>query len=94
MTYPKAMPIVEVEWLDSAAKGRWSTPEQYREAIGESPLVCRSAGYLFIKNRVRVGLVQSQNATGDVMDLIDIPRSVVRSIRVLAPAAKKKEVKL
>ncbi len=84
MSWPKPMPIVEVEWVDSVRHGGWSSPEQYAKGIGEGK-DCRTAGYLFRKDRksICVALNQGTSDDGSICDMMEIPRSAVRSIRVI-----------
>ncbi len=91
MAWPKPMPIVEVEWVDSTSHGSWSTPELYQDRIRGYGLLCRSAGYLFAKDRERVVVLQSQGLSGNICDAMQIPRSAVRSIRVIEKPKRSKQ---
>lgn len=76
--------LVEVEWTDSASRGRWDSLENYKE---ERPARCKTAGYLVVKDRTRVIVALSQGDThaliSTVLDAITIPRGCVTRIRRL-----------
>jgi hypothetical protein len=92
MAWPKAMSIVEVEWIDSNSEGGWSSVEQYlKSATAGDTLACRSTGYLFHKDKRSLTLVQSQSQkSGYVADSITIPRFAVKSLRVIDKPPKGK----
>jgi hypothetical protein len=84
MPQPKfpAAHLVEVDWTDSASRGRWDTIENYKKEV---PALCRSAGYLIVKNDRVVILLQTQsiNTLNDALDAITIPRGCITRIRRL-----------
>jgi hypothetical protein len=69
-------PLVEVEWSDAHSVSGWDTPARYRSA---GPAVCRSVGYLLLRDRDRLVLM----TTGDVADGLAIPACAVRRVRRL-----------
>ena len=86
MGWPKSMPIVEVEWIDSSSGcSTWRFPEDQ----DVDALPCKTAGYLLKKDRKSVVIFQSQASSGHVADSMTIPRSCVKEIRVLAKAGRK-----
>jgi len=83
MAFPKSVPIVEVEWIDSASGANtWNILESHADQL--KPLPCKSAGYLVRKDREAVSIMQSQSVSGQYTDAMTIPRSCVRKITVLA----------
>lgn len=79
--------LVEVEWEDSASTHGWRDPEDATKASGLA--CCRTAGYLLSIDRKSVRVVQSKhdlkrdpNNLMLVAEVIAIPRSVIRKIRV------------
>jgi hypothetical protein len=80
------MPIALVAWEDSRSLGGWHTPDQWREQLAEGLIECRSVGYVLHQDETRLVLAQSQGRSGEVADCLDIPRSAVRSVRVLEEA--------
>jgi hypothetical protein len=74
--------LVEVDWVDSASRGRWDSLENYRNEVTAK---CRSAGYLITKNKRVVILLQTQsvNTMNDALDSITIPRGCITRIRHL-----------
>ena len=75
----RKLPIVEVEWKDANAGGGWRSREEYEK---QRPSACRTAGYLLVRNRQHVIIIQSQDNKG-VADSITIPRSEITSIKRL-----------
>jgi hypothetical protein len=79
----KLGPIVEVQWVDSTAHTNW---QRTGEAIGrlEGGLEqIRTVGYLLRRNRSYLAVAQSCGSYDHVDAIMQIPRSVVRSLRVL-----------
>lgn len=72
--------IVEVEWVDSAARGHWDSIEEYRK---HDIVTCRTAGYLLKKNKRAVTIIQSQHAESGLSDAMAIPMRAVTRIRRL-----------
>ncbi len=79
MSWPKAMPVVEVEWIDSWAHGGWQDPED----VDGTPLKCRSVGYLLKNGPNTVVLALSQHEGGSVGDVLTIPSRCVTELRTL-----------
>jgi hypothetical protein len=71
--------VYEVEWVDSCAHHGW------RDEDEEFPVsFCRTSGYLIHRDKTRVTIASSQDATsGHVSDIITIPRSAIRKVRRL-----------
>jgi len=83
MKYEKKWPlkhIIEVEWIDSAVKGRWQAKAEYEKC---QPSLCRTAGYLLVKDEKRIVILQSNSNDGDVCDSMTIPLVCVKHIRRL-----------
>jgi hypothetical protein len=80
-TFPEST-LVEVDWVDSASRGRWDSLENYKR---EQTAHCRSAGYMIVKNTKCVILLQTQgcNTVHDALDAITIPRGCIQRIRRL-----------
>lgn len=83
MSWPKPMPIVEVEWIDSMQHGGWRTDGEWANTLGPDSLSCRSSGYLYHDDEHSMTIMQSQAANGSLADAIEIPRIAVQSVRVL-----------
>ena len=73
----KKLSVYQVDWMDSASRGKWGGYDEYRE---EEPLKVSSVGYLIKRNRTCVLLVQTFNETGGLSDSIVIPRGCIQSI--------------
>lgn len=89
MAWPKAMPIVEVVWIDSTATERWITLEEMNAALDDDTLECRSAGYLLRDQDDRITILLSQSSCGNVANAITIPRSAIRKMSVLKSSTKR-----
>lgn len=72
--------IVEVDWTDSSSVGRWKSREEY---LAYDPLMCRSVGYLLVKDKRKVTLLQSLAEHGDMADATVIPRACITRMRRL-----------
>lgn len=73
---------VEVEWRDSASRGGWRTPDDYKRANAVGPI--RSMGYLLTQTKDIVQVAQTQSAmNGDISDVMTIPRENVLRIKRL-----------
>lgn len=83
MAWPKPMPIVEVEWIDSSSRGRWHDPEDVDAWLDGLDLACRSVGYLYRESEDRVVVVQSQAAVDSVAETLIIPRVVITGMTTL-----------
>ncbi len=84
MPWPKPMPIVEVEWVDSIVRTGWRTTEDYNTSIdARDDVTNRTAGYLYRADKRVVCVVLSQGMTGNICDMMEIPRSTVRSLRII-----------
>ena len=86
-SWPKAMPIVEIEWIDSSGASGWQSPEDAQKCNISQ---CRSAGYLLRKTKTAITIVQNMADVGLVDMQMDIPIVAVKSIRVLEKARKVK----
>lgn len=84
MVWPKAMPIVEVDWIDSSATHGWVAVDSLTESLDRpDAMLCKSAGYLFRDDAVSVVLVLGQTSEHHCDSSIQIPRCAVRSVRTL-----------
>jgi len=69
---------VEVTWHDANSEAGWITLEAAKELL---PQLCKSLGYLLVKDEVAVILVQSvQEGNDDVGDALCIPTECVLNI--------------
>lgn len=74
--------LVEVEWTDSCTEGGWNSHSAYLDRA--QPTICRSIGYLLVKTKEKVVVVQTMSlSTGHVSDSMAIPIVAVRKIRFL-----------
>ena len=69
------LPLVEVEWIDSATRDGWGSIAEHTDP---APLVCRTAGYLLVQDDKKVVIAHSQHEDGDVCGSMTIPRVAVR----------------
>jgi len=81
----RALPLVEVEWVDSCADAGWRAAK--KERTDHPDLRCATAGYLFEERRGYVKIAQSLSAHDSVDNLMAIPRSAIRKITRLGPQA-------
>ena len=86
MAWPKAMPIVEVVWIDSSHIQRWQSVEELERELDNDGLECRTTGYLFRDQEDRVTILQSQAECGNVADAMTVPRVAIKSMSVLKEA--------
>lgn len=84
MAWPKPMPVVSVEWVDSHGESRWQDCEAWK--VEECVLMCRSVGWLWHEDETRVVLAQSFSEGGLMDNLMHIPRCAVRKLTVLRKA--------
>jgi hypothetical protein len=54
MAWSKALPIVEVVWIDSNMMNGWQPAEDMLRTVREGAMECRTAGYLFDEQDDRV----------------------------------------
>ena len=83
---PEGVPVVEVEWWDSAAVHGWQAKADALASAGKKALPCKSVGYLWKRNKHRLLLVQSQSASGQAAGTFSIPMTAVAHLRVLTAA--------
>ena len=81
----RAMPCVEVEWIDSQGDSGWRS--FVKERADGPDLRCVTAGYLFEQKRGYIKIAQSLAAANAADNLIAIPRSAIRKITALGPTA-------
>ncbi len=71
------MQVVKVEWIDSCCDEGWKS----RDVAGRHTCSnCTTVGYLFRKNRTQVSIVQSTSDTGQVSEIMAIPRRCIKKI--------------
>ena len=78
---PELGPVVEVEWVDSAAHGEWATPDEVHALLDK--LTCRSVGYLLHDDERGVLLALGAGAVGQYLSTMAIPRAAILDIRHL-----------
>ncbi len=73
--------IVCIEWEDSCTDTGWHS----KEYAGKHCIsTCHTVGYLLKNNKKGVVVFQSKSeATGEVSEMIAIPRKVIKSLRYL-----------
>jgi hypothetical protein len=86
MAWPKAMPVVEVEWIDSNHEGRWQDTDALDKSLAALDLGCKTTGYLYREAPDWVTVLQSQAAVGCVSEATTIPRVAIVSMTVLKEA--------
>jgi hypothetical protein len=93
MSWPKAMPLVEVEWFDSSSTDEWRPADKWDEHLDETgeAMHCRSVGWLFRRDRLRLVLFANMSENGALCGMMDIPRVAVRNMRIIEPEAKAKK---
>ncbi len=74
------LPIVEIEWEDSASKGGWANREVYRKL---SPMRVRTVGFLLERSPRKVIVLQTLAEDGDGTDAVVIPAGCVKKLRRL-----------
>lgn len=84
MAWPKAMPIVEVEWIDSSCDAGWGDVDGPKAE--DHDLGCATAGYLVRKTKDRVVIALSQSSSSNLGDTMHIPRCAIRKMTILKPA--------
>ena len=74
--------LVEVDWVDSASRGRWDSLANYKKEV---TAYCRSAGYLIANTKRHIIVLQTQgaNTINDALDAITIPKGCILKIRKL-----------
>lgn len=71
------MKIVEVLWADSTSSGGWDGATDLATSL------CKTVGYLTVRNKNRVVVVQSTSDGGNCDNRFAIPRGCIKSIREL-----------
>lgn len=71
---------VEIDWFDSVADSGWGRLEK----VDNRPSECQTMGYLVKASRLAVTVAQNHShGTGNVGDLMTIPRCNIRRMRTL-----------
>ena len=78
---PRKFPLCRVTWVDSASTRGWNTLEEIRK--DHRPVECETVGYLVVRSRRMLSLVQSVSEFGRAAETISIPASCVRKVRKL-----------
>ena len=78
--YMKEYKRVEVEWDDSCSNNGWQCADT---AKSHSTAQCRTVSYLVKSSKKSITLVQSLSNTGNISELMAIPRGCIKSIKVL-----------
>lgn len=81
----KKPPLVLIEWVDSQSCGSWVSRE---EAEKDTVATCKTVGWLVKKNREVVTTAASCSSNDNYGDRMSMPRSVVKSIKVLKEVRK------
>lgn len=81
MKAAKAGDVVEIDWVDAASTRGWGG-EDRAHGTHKGLVSCSTVGYLLGHDKTAVRVCQSRNTdTGDVTEIMSIPRSCVRRIR-------------
>lgn len=88
MPWPKAMSIVEVDWIDSHSQDRWQHTDDLDVWLSDLSLECRTVGYLYRDADDRVVVLQSQAGVGSVADAMVIPKVSIRRMTVVRDATE------
>lgn len=73
--------VVEISWSDANTRGRWGSREEY---LQHKPAPIVSVGYLLVKDKEKVTIIQSQGVDfDDVADAICIPTDWITRMKVL-----------
>lgn len=91
MSWPKAMPVVEVVWLDSQGTDGWQSEKEYDEYADDSDPedgCCKTTGYLFKETDKNVAIVLNQSHSGNLDMMMQIPKVAIVSRTVLREASK------
>ena len=75
------LPRVEVRWVDATTHEGWVSRNWLREQATLSE--CRTVGFLALRDRRRLVIVQSASDNDRVADAMVIPIACVRSVRPL-----------
>lgn len=73
------MKIVEVTWLDTCSRDRWSYPD---EEASPQPVLCHSVGYLCESNKHYVTINRSSGSNGSIDGQMTFPRACIKTIKV------------
>lgn len=76
----RALPVVEVTWIDACSVHSWQALEEARK---DKLIECKTVGRLVRNDRRVVAVVQSIGDNARVSENWVIPRSCVKRIRVL-----------
>jgi hypothetical protein len=77
-------PIVEVTWVDPDCAEGWQNPEEIERLLHDEHLTdCVSVGYKIAQDERRIALAMSKTVEGDLDNLLTLPMTAVRNIRVL-----------
>ena len=82
----RALPRVEVEWVDSCGDSGWRSVK--KERAENLSLRCATVGYLLEERRGYVKIVQSLSAHESTDNPLAIPRCAIRKITPLVPKEK------
>lgn len=83
MSWPPAMKLVLVEWIDSNSAGGWHPYEDMLHTV-QGELGCKSVGWLLADGHDRISIVPNLAATGSVGDATTIPKLAIVSITELS----------
>ena len=76
----KKLQLVEVEWTDAQIGGGWNTRERYAD---KGIAKCRTAGYLLVRDKRSITIMQNVCDDGTVSDSMTIPAGCVKRVRRL-----------
>lgn len=72
--------VVYIEWDDSCHNSDWK-PRSDAQSHGIAH--CHSVGFLLKKSKAEVVVFQSKSDTGNITDMMAIPRKAIRSLRYI-----------
>lgn len=77
----KRLPLVEVQWEDAYRHpDGWMSSEEYVKELEVPPSTMLTAGFLVAENDRYVAVALSMGENGQLSDVMQIPRGMVREI--------------
>lgn len=91
MSQLKVKGLLYVEWLDSAGRRGWHSPDD----IDNEPAFCRTVGWLYQEDKRAVTLVPTHSEYSDsdpsAMDPVTIPRAcITRRVKLRDPTRRRR----
>lgn len=77
LIHKKPPKLVTVEWVDAHSEDAWTDIEE----IDNSPMVCRTVGYLIKETKQTVSVAGTVSDDGQACCIMHIPRAWIRWIK-------------